>query len=61
MSTSVDELVYSDPASSGNTFKWDGTQYGYNWSTKGVAAGNWYRISAQLDDGTVQSVVIGLR
>jgi len=61
MSTSIDELVYSDPASSGNTFKWDGSQYVYNWSTKSVAAGNWYRISAKLDDGTTQSVVIGLR
>jgi hypothetical protein len=61
MSTSVDELVYSDPATSGNTYRWDGNQYIYNWSTKGLAAGYWYRIYAQLDDGTTQWVTIGLR
>jgi hypothetical protein len=61
MSSSIDELVYSDPASSGNTFKWDGTQYQYNWSTKGSTPGHWYRISAKFDDGTTRSVVIGLK
>ena len=63
MSASVDESVYSDPASSGNTFKWDSNsqQYHYNWSTKGLSAGYWYKIFVRLDDGTIQSVVVGLR
>jgi hypothetical protein len=32
-------------------FKWDGAQYHFNWSTKGLSSGV-YRISAKLDDGT---------
>jgi hypothetical protein len=63
MSASVDESTYSDPATSGTTFKWDSAsqQYIYNWSTKGFLAGYWYRITAKLGDGTLQSVVVGLR
>jgi hypothetical protein len=63
MSASVDESTYSDPATSGTTFKWDAVsqQYAYNWSTKGLLTGYWYRIYAKLDDGTVQSVVVGVR
>ena len=33
------------------TYKWDGTQYHYNWSTKGLTPGV-YRIYATLADGT---------
>jgi pimeloyl-ACP methyl ester carboxylesterase len=63
MSATVDESTYSDPATSGTTFKWDATssQYVYNWSTKGLATGYWYRIYAKLDDGITQSVLVGLR
>jgi hypothetical protein len=63
MSASVDESTYSDPATSGTTFKWDSAsqQYIYNWSTKGFLTGYWYRITAKLGDGTLQSVVVGLR
>src|SRR3989344_4213429 len=61
MSASVDESVYSDPGTNGSTFKWDGAQYSYNWSTKGLSAGYWYKIFVKLDDGTIQSVVIGLK
>jgi hypothetical protein len=63
MSASVDESVYSDPGTSGNAFKWDSVakQYTYNWSTKGFAAGYWYRLYAQLDDGKTYSVTVGLR
>ncbi len=32
----VDEAVFTDQATSGTLYKWDGTQYHYNWSTKGV-------------------------
>jgi hypothetical protein len=57
----IDESVGNDPASSGSTFRWDGSQYVYNWSTKGLQAGYIYRISAVLDDGTTRSVYVGLR
>lgn len=62
-SASVDESAYSDPATSGTIFKWDATsqQYIYNWSTKGLAIGYWYRIYVKLDDNMTQSVVVGLR
>ncbi|MDP2665480.1 MAG: PxKF domain-containing protein, partial [bacterium] len=47
---------------SDGVYKWDSSaqQYVYNWSTKGLAAG-WYKISAQLDDGNIYSVTIGLK
>ncbi len=40
-------------------YKWDGSQYHYNWSTKGMTAGL-YRIFAKLEDGTSRSVDICL-
>ncbi len=61
MSAPVDESIYSDPETSGTTYKWDATQYHYNWSTKGLTTGYWYRIYAKLEDGTIQSVVVGIR
>jgi hypothetical protein len=63
MSVAVDESTYSDPATSGTAFKWDATsqQYIYNWSTKGLLTGYWYKLSAQFDDGKMYSVVIGVR
>jgi hypothetical protein len=63
MSASVDESVYSDPGTSGNVFKWDSTsqQYVYNWSTKGLSSGYWYKIYVKLDDGNTYSVTIGLK
>jgi hypothetical protein len=63
MSASIDESTYSDPATSGTTFKWDSAnqQYVYNWSTKGLTAGYWYRIYVKLEDGTIRSVVVGVR
>ncbi len=60
-SASVDETAYSDPATSGSTYTWNGSQYQYNWSTKGVTAGFYYRIGVQLDDGQIYYVNIGLR
>ena len=47
------ETVDSDSGFTGSIFRWDGTaqQYIYNWSTKGLNAGE-YRIFAVLDDGT---------
>lgn len=59
----VDESVYSDPATSGGTYRWDSTarQYIYNWSTKGFASGFFYRVGVTLDDGQTYFVSIGLR
>ncbi len=63
LSAAVDEPVYTISGTSGSTFKWDSTsqQYIYNWSTKGFVTGKWYRVYAQLEDGTLRSVVVGLR
>jgi hypothetical protein len=60
-SASVDESVYSELATSGSTYTWTGSQYQYNWSTKGVSAGFYYRIGVKLDDGQIYYVNIGLR
>ena len=35
------EIPESVPADGGSQYKWDGTQYHYNWSTKGLAAGTY--------------------
>jgi pimeloyl-ACP methyl ester carboxylesterase len=63
MSAPVGESIYSDPGTTGSVFKWDpaAQQYLYNWSTKGLAAGYWYRIYVKLDDGNTYSVTIGLK
>jgi hypothetical protein len=60
-SSPVDESLYSDPATSGNNYRLDGSQYTYNWSTKGFAAGFYWRIGVTLDDGQTYYVTIGLR
>ncbi len=63
MTAPIDESVYTTTATNGNTFRWDSSsqQYIYNWSTKGLVAGYWYKISVKLDDGNTYSVTIGLR
>lgn len=63
MSAPIDEPVYSIAASAGTSYRWDATsgQYIYNWSTKGLSPGFWYRIFAKLDDGTIRSVTVGLK
>jgi hypothetical protein len=50
----------SGAANTGNAFRYDGSQYIFNWSTKGLAAGSW-QIRADLGDGTTHAVVIQLR
>jgi hypothetical protein len=57
----VDETLYSDPATSGNTFRWDGEKYQYNWNTAKTQANSYWRIGVQLDDGQTYFVNIGLR
>ena len=63
MDTGVAEEVPAIAATSGNTYRWDpeNLQYIYNWNTKGLVAGYWYKIFAKLDDGSTYSVTIGLR
>lgn len=60
-----DPTITTDAATvdSGATYRYDTNagQYVYNWSTKDIAPGYWYKIGAKLDDGTIKTVVIGLR
>ena len=58
--TSAAEEALPDIEPSGGTdFAWDGGQYHFNWSTRGLRAGE-YRISANLADGTHRSVDVCL-
>lgn len=57
----VDESSFTDSATLGTVYYWDGQQYHYNWSTKGLATGFYYRIGVKLDDGQIFYVYIGLR
>jgi hypothetical protein len=61
ISSPIDESVYTDPPTTGTTFTVTGDKYQYNWSTKGLQAGYYYRIGAQLDDGTTEYVYIALK
>jgi pimeloyl-ACP methyl ester carboxylesterase len=63
MNASIGESVYSDPATSGSTFKWDpiNQQYIYNWSTKGFTPGKWYKLSVKLDNDSIYFVTVGLK
>ena len=58
VAASVNEAVWSDPATSGSLFAKTSDQWQYNWKTKGVAAGYNYRIGVRLDDGTKHYVVV---
>ena len=44
-------------------FRYDAAsgQYVFNWSTKGLTPGYYYRIGVKLDDGQTYYVNIGLR
>jgi hypothetical protein len=57
----VDEDVFSLTATTGSSFKWDGTQYHYNWTTKGQSSGFYYKIGVRLDDGQTYYQNISLR
>jgi len=62
-SAAVDESVYTDATTSGDTYRWDATerQYIFNWATKGFATGYYWRVGVKLDDGQVYDVNLGLR
>jgi len=58
--TTVPETITEEVApDAGVVYIWDGNQYHYNWSTKGLKAGE-YRIYANLADGTKNYVDICL-
>lgn len=61
LSGPVNESVYADPTTSGTTYTLNGNQWHYNWGTKGLTAGWYYRIGVRLDDGNTYYVNIGLR
>jgi hypothetical protein len=44
----------------GNLFRFDGTQYIFNLSTKPLSTGSW-QFQAHLDDGTVHTVALGTK
>jgi hypothetical protein len=54
------ENVFTDPAFTDTAYRWSQPQYIYNWSTKGLIAGE-YRVSASFDDGTKRFVDICLQ
>ncbi len=60
-SEAVSESAYSDPATTGTTYRWDGQQYIYNWGSPKNGAGYYWRVGVKLDDGRMYAVNIGLR
>jgi hypothetical protein len=55
------EATTTTPASSGNAFRYDGTQYIYNLGTKtGYTAGTW-QLKIDIGDGSLNTVLISLR
>jgi hypothetical protein len=57
----VDEDAYGLPADSSSAYRWDGTQYQFNWGTSSAARGYYHRIGVRLDDGQTYTVNVGLR
>ena len=57
--TAVSDTVPDVEPTGGTEFTWDGGQYHFNWSTRGLTPGE-YRIFANLADGTHRSVDVCL-
>ena len=57
--TAQTDTVPTVSPDAGVVYTWDGSQYHYNWSTKGLKAGE-YRLYATLADGTMPYVDICL-
>jgi hypothetical protein len=57
----VDESVYTDPATNGTVYQWDGSKYQYNWASPKNGNGYYWRIGVKLDDGQTYYVNISLR
>ncbi len=62
-SAPVDESLYTDAADSGGCFKWDGSQFHYNFGTKSLSAGTVYQLRIRSTSGSVADhlVRIGVR
>jgi hypothetical protein len=61
MAAAVNESAYATSGDSGSAYRWDGSQYSYNWNTSGSQAGSYWRVGVALDDGQTYYVNIGLR
>jgi hypothetical protein len=57
----VDEPVYTETPTAGGSYKWDGSQYQYNWGTAKSGAGFYWRIGVKLEDGQTYFVNISLK
>ena len=51
----------SEPATTDTVYRLRGDHFSYNWSTKGLATGYFWRIGVALDDGQTYVVNIALR
>jgi glycosidase len=60
-STPVSGSAYTDPATSGGSYTWDGSQYIYLWGTAKTDAGYHWRIGVTLDDEETYYVIVDLR
>jgi hypothetical protein len=54
------EATSTAAATTGSLFRYDGSQYIFNWSSKGLTAGT-YRVKADLGDGLAHTVQISLK
>ncbi|MDT4946579.1 MAG: large repetitive protein, partial [Pseudonocardiales bacterium] len=61
MAAAVNESAYTASADSGADYRWDGSQYIYNWNTSSSQAGSYWRVGVALDDGQTYYVNVGLR
>jgi hypothetical protein len=60
-SNTKDAFSYPAPTNSGFTYRLEGQQYAYLWSTRGLSTGYYWRIGVMLDDGQLYFVIIILR
>jgi CSLREA domain-containing protein len=57
----LDPSAFTNQAASTTRIARTGQQYHYNWNTKGLTAGYYWRIGVQLDDGQIYYLIVGLR
>ena len=57
----VDESLFADPVDTGTAYSLNGNTYKFNWKTKSIQTGFWYRIFAKLGNGQLCSVTVGLK